>query len=141
MKFQHITKHYHPGLWQGSVASPQERSQQPVDDYSSVQQVLACCVNCPTERWITVVGGQREFIAQLLAAGVASQRVRWLRTNDPQQRQWAVEQAMLSGTSSVVVGWLDDIEPRFNQRIKMACRLSHTKSFLFEENTLLTHLH
>lgn len=141
MKFQHITKSYHPGLWQSPAASVGQNNSSATAVDTSLAQVIDCCRNCPSEQWITVVGGQREFIGQLLAAGIPSQRVRWLRTNDFQQRQWAVEQALLSGTSSIVIGWLDDIAPRFSQRIKMATRLSQTKSFLFEENTLLTHLH
>ena len=150
MKFQHTTKIHHPGLWQsaGQTASQQaavssviasEATFNPTNDQHA--EVVAACVNGESEKWITIVGGNREFIAELLAAGIPKQRIRWLRTGDHTQREWALEQATLAGTSAVIVGWLDGLEQRFCQRIKMACRLSQTKSFLFEEDALFPHLH
>lgn len=137
MKFQHSTKNAHPGLWQSTlgVATTQAR------EHTSTAQAISAAMQCQSEQWITVVGGHREFIAQLVAAGVPSQRIRWLRTRNSAQREWALEQALLTGTSAVVIGWLAQIDSRLSQRIKMASRLSQSQCFLFEEDTLLSHLH
>ena len=139
MKFQQSTKQPHPGLWQSpsTLASPNVAG----TATSSVDPAIAAAVSCASEQWITVVGGQREFIAQLVAAGVPSQRIRWLRTHNQTQREWALEQALLTGTSGVIIGWLGTVDSRFSQRVKMASRLSQTQCFLFEEDTLLSHLH
>ncbi|MAK71309.1 MAG: SOS-response cell division inhibitor [Idiomarina sp.] len=139
MKFQQSTKQSHPGLWQSNSGITQ--SSQGVAADTSVTQALAAAADCASEQWITVVGGQREFVAQLVAAGVSSQRIRWLRTQSQAQREWALEQALLTGTSGVIIGWLGSLDSRFNQRVKMASRLSQTQCFLFEEDTLLSHLH
>ncbi|RUO76022.1 SOS-response cell division inhibitor [Idiomarina seosinensis] len=144
MKFQQTIKHQHPGLWQSSTPTSH-----PIDVNNKAEQtaaeplqaVIDYCLACSAEQWITVVGGQREFIAQLLSAGIPMKRIRWFRTANQQQREWALEQATLAGTSGVIIGWLNGIEARFNQRIKMASRLSQTESFLFEEDTLFSHLH
>lgn len=144
MKFQQTTKQQHPGLWQSSTPTTASLSVNNTAEQSTVeplQAVIDYCLACSSEQWITVVGGQREFIAQLLSAGIPMHRIRWFRTANQQQREWALEQATLAGTSGVIIGWLNGIESRFNQRIKMASRLSQTESFLFEEDTLFSHLH
>lgn len=139
MKFQQSTKQPHPGLWQSSSALA--GSDEASHTCASTAQAIAAAVNCASEQWITVVGGQREFIATLVASGVPSQRIRWLRTQNQTQREWALEQAILTGTSGVIIGWLGTRDSRFSQRVKMASRLSRTECFLFEEDTLLSHLH
>ena len=139
MKFQQATKLQHPGLWQSNcVIDPEFKS--PVDG-PSISKAVNACVDCSSEQWITVVGGNREFIAQLLASGVPSSRIRWLRTGNSTEREWALEQATLAGTSAVIIGWLSKVDARFCQRVKMASRLSQSQHFLFEEDTLLSHLH
>lgn len=140
MKFQQTGKTQHPGLWQGSpvehsLPSTLERQ------HDGLAEVIEYCAGSSTNQWVTVVGGSRAFIAQLMAAGIPATQIRWLRSSNTQQREWALEQASLAGTSGVIIGWLNQLSPRFCQRVKMASRLSQTKSFLFEEDTLIPHLH
>ena len=139
MKFQQSTKHAHPGLWQSKAGINALAERDKTE--GSIEQAITTALDCSSERWITIVGGQREFIAQLVAAGVPSQRIRWLRSTNQTQREWALEQALLTGTSGVIIGWVSTLDSRFNQRVKMASRLSQTQCFLFEEDTLLSHLH
>lgn len=86
-----------------------------------------------TAKWITVIGGRREHIEVLAAAGVSRSRIRWVQGRDQDQREWATEQALLAGTSSVVVSWLGELSPRANQRLKLAGRASQTLSFVFPD--------
>ena len=94
-----------------------------------------------TSQWVTVIGGCREAIAQLVAAGVSRNRIRWIGGRDHDHREWATEQALLAGTSSVVLSFLDQISPRMQQRIKMASKMSQTHSFVFNELPSRTPLH
>ncbi|MDX1706129.1 hypothetical protein [Pseudidiomarina sp.] len=94
-----------------------------------------------TSEWVTVIGGSRDIIARLVAAGVSRTRIRWVSGRDQDHREWATEQALLAGTSSVVLSFLDDIAPRMQQRLKMASKVSHTHSFVFNELPSSTPLH
>ena len=94
-----------------------------------------------TSQWVTVIGGCREAIAQLVAAGVSRNRIRWVGGRDHDHREWATEQALLAGTSSVVLSFLEQISPRMQQRIKMASKMSQTHSFVFKELPSRTPLH
>lgn len=58
-----------------------------------------------TKQWVTVIGGSREAIQQLVNAGVSRSRIRWVVSRDADQREWATEQALLAGTSSVVLSF------------------------------------
>lgn len=94
-----------------------------------------------TQQWITVVGGHRDQIAQLVQAGVSRHRIRWIAGRDHDHREWATEQALLAGTSSLVVSFLGELSPRMQQRIKMASKMSHTHSFVLHESPSRTPLH
>lgn len=94
-----------------------------------------------TSQWVTVIGGCREAVAQLVAAGVSRNRIRWIGGRDHDHREWATEQALLAGTSSVVLSFLEQISPRMQQRIKMASKMSQTHSFVFNELPSRTPLH
>jgi len=94
-----------------------------------------------TSQWVTVIGGCREAIAQLVAAGVSRNRIRWIGGRDHDHREWATEQALLAGTSSLVLSFLEQISPRMQQRIKMASKMSQTHSFVFNELPSRTPLH
>ena len=43
--------------------------------------------------------------------------------------------------SSMVIGYLDSVSNRTCQRARMASKLSETQYFLFDKNTLTSHLH
>ncbi|MGQ4276770.1 SOS-response cell division inhibitor [Pseudidiomarina sp. E22-M8] len=95
-----------------------------------------------TKQWVTVIGGSREAIQQLVNAGVSRSRIRWVAGRDADQREWATEQALLAGTSSVVVSFLDGFSaPRVAQRLKMATKVSQTHSFIFHKQSSQSPLH
>ncbi len=94
-----------------------------------------------TSQWITIIGASREVVEQLVAAGISRTRIRWVYGRDQDEREWATEQALLAGTSSIVLTWLGDLAPRMQQRLKMASKVTHTHSFVFNEAPTLTPLH
>ncbi|MDV6317240.1 SOS-response cell division inhibitor [Idiomarina sp. HP20-50] len=145
MKTQYQHKLSHPGLWtaEGSASSfrleTQKATETPSTDSLSpaVQQAL----QLKPSQWVTVIGGDKDLIQQLIACGVAESQIRWLRSHSPERCEWALEQALLAGTSSMVIGYLDSVSNRTWQRAKMASKLSETQYFLFDKNTLTSHLH
>ncbi|GAB3288224.1 SOS-response cell division inhibitor [Pseudidiomarina andamanensis] len=94
-----------------------------------------------THQWVTVIGARREVIEQLVAAGISRTRIRWVHGRNQDEREWATEQALLAGTSSLVLSWLGDLSPRMQQRLKMASKVSHTHSFVFNDLPSLPPLH
>lgn len=94
-----------------------------------------------SSKWITLIGVSREQIEQLAEAGVSRARIRWIQGKNHDQREWATEQALLAGTSGVVISCLAPVQPRTQQRFKMASRMSDTHSFIFTTSTLPTPLH
>ncbi|RUO63009.1 hypothetical protein [Pseudidiomarina insulisalsae] len=95
-----------------------------------------------TKQWVTVIGGSRDIVRQLVNAGVSRSRIRWVGGRDADQREWATEQALLAGTSSVVLSFLDGLSsPRVSQRLKMASKVSQTHSFVFQSLPSQSPLH
>ncbi|RZQ56017.1 SOS-response cell division inhibitor [Pseudidiomarina tainanensis] len=94
-----------------------------------------------THQWVTVIGARREVIEQLVAAGISRTRIRWVHGRNQDEREWATEQALLAGTSSLVLSWLGEMSPRMQQRLKMASKVSHTHSFVFNDLPSLPPLH
>lgn len=95
-----------------------------------------------TTQWVTVIGGSRAIVQQLVDAGVSRGKIRWVAGRDAEQREWATEQALLAGTSSVVLSFLDHYSsPRVHQRFKMASKVSQTHSFVFRTPPSQSPLH
>ncbi|MBR9907603.1 MAG: SOS-response cell division inhibitor [Gammaproteobacteria bacterium] len=94
-----------------------------------------------THQWITVIGARREMIEQLVAAGISRTRIRWVHGRNQDEREWATEQALLAGTSSIVLSWLGELSPRMQQRLKMASKVSQTHSFVLNDLPSPTPLH
>ncbi|MDT7526470.1 MAG: hypothetical protein R3273_08645 [Pseudidiomarina maritima] len=94
-----------------------------------------------SHQWVTVIGATRDVVEKLVAAGISRTRIRWVCGRNQDEREWATEQALLAGTSSIVLSWLGELAPRTQQRLKMASKVSHTHSFIFDEQPSRTPLH
>ena len=129
----------HPGMWTYNGQHPETATNAIAP--SSLSAALEAAVHSIGQRWITVIGGHGHFVQQLVDAGIPRQRIRWLRPGKTHDRAWALEQAVLSGTSDVVVAWVSGFDKRAVQRIRLSSRLSQTQSFMFEEDVLTPHLH
>ncbi|CAB0150645.1 hypothetical protein PSI9734_01088 [Pseudidiomarina piscicola] len=111
------------------------------DDFASLMPRIQSLA-LRTKQWVTVIGGNRDAIQQLVNAGVSRARIRWVAGRDADQREWATEQALLAATSSVVLSFLGDFSsPRVAQRLKMASKVSATHSFIFHEQPSQSPLH
>ncbi|MCA1766923.1 MAG: SOS-response cell division inhibitor [Idiomarina sp.] len=145
MKTQYQSKLHHPGLWTAENAAPSfqldAKNSQDSIDVDSLSPVVQQALQQKPSQWVTVIGGDKNVIQQLIACGVADSQIRWLRSNSEERCEWALEQALLAGTSSIVIGYLDSVSNRTWQRAKMASKLSETQYFLFDKNTLTSHLH
>lgn len=141
MKTQYQYKGHHPGLWAADSTTlnfDSDTTEVKIDALShTVQQAL----QQKPDQWVTVIGGDRHIIEQLVAFGVAKSQIRWLRTHSHEQCEWALEQALLAGTSSLVIGYLESVSNRTWQRARLTSKLSDTSYYLFDKNTRTTHLH
>ncbi|MGM0429592.1 MAG: SOS-response cell division inhibitor [Pseudomonadota bacterium] len=145
MKTQYQNKLHHPGLWTAESAAPSfqldTKNTQEAIDVDSLSPVVQQALQQKPSQWVTVIGGDKNVIQQLIACGVAESQIRWLRSHSVERCEWALEQALLAGTSSMVIGYLDSVSNRTWQRARMASKLSETQYFLFDKNTLTSHLH
>ncbi|MDA6067608.1 SOS-response cell division inhibitor [Idiomarina abyssalis] len=145
MKTQHQHKLHHPGLWTAENTAPSfqldAKSTQDAIDVDNLSPVVQQALQQKPSQWVTVIGGDKDVIQQLIACGVAESQIRWLRSHSAERCEWALEQALLAGTSSMVIGYLDSVSNRTWQRARMASKLSETQYFLFDKNTLTSHLH
>ncbi|KPD20708.1 hypothetical protein [Idiomarina abyssalis] len=145
MKTQHQHKLHHPGLWtaENTAQSFQldAKNTQDAIDVDKLSPVVQQALQQKPSQWVTVIGGDKDVIQQLIACGVAESQIRWLRSHSAERCEWALEQALLAGTSSMVIGYLDSVSNRTWQRARMASKLSETQYFLFDKNTLTSHLH
>ena len=85
-------------------------------------------------RWIVLVGAPKAKIKQLLSQyGIASNKVLLVHPKDQVDALWAMEQALMSGTSSAGLGWPGQIEQRDIKRLKIAAKYSSALAFVFPE--------
>lgn len=122
-------------VWSGAPAL--ESNYQHLDSVLPRIQALSLRTN----QWITVIGAPRDVVEQLVAAGVSRTRIRWVHGRNQDEREWATEQALLAGTSSIVLSWLGELSPRMQQRLKMASKVSQTHSFVLNDLPSPTPLH
>lgn len=93
-------------------------------------------------RWIVLVGAPKAKIKQLLSQyGIASNKVLLVHPKDQIDALWAMEQALMSGTSSAVLGWPGHIEQRDIKRLKIAAKYSSALAFVFPETTDTKEIH
>lgn len=85
-------------------------------------------------RWIVLIGAPKSEIKQLLAEyGIASNKVLLVHPKDQIDALWAMEQALMTGTSSAVLGWPGAIEQRDIKRLQIAAKNSSALAFIFKD--------
>lgn len=86
-------------------------------------------------RWIVLIGAPKSQIRALLDQhGIAPNKVLLVHPKDQIDALWAMEQALMSGTSSAVLGWPGTIEQRDMKRLKIAAKHSSAVGFLFQQS-------
>lgn len=86
-------------------------------------------------RWIVLIGAPKSEVKQLLAEyGIASNKVLLVHPKDQIDALWAMEQALMSGTSSAVLGWPGAIDQRDLKRLQIAAKHSSALAFIFNQS-------
>ena len=71
------------------------------------------------------------YAPALAQAGIALSRVLWVHPGATRDSLWAVEQALQSGTCSVVLAWLTRTDTRVMRRLQLAAEAGQTWGVLF----------
>ena len=63
--------------------------------------------------------------------GIHAERLLFVTAGRTQDRLWAIEQALRSGSCAAVLGWLDAADDRWLRRLKLAAATGHALAVLF----------
>jgi cell division inhibitor SulA len=86
-------------------------------------------------RWIVLIGAPKSEIKQLLTEyAIASNKVLLVHPKDQVDALWAMEQALMTGTSSAVLGWPGAIDERDIKRLQIAAKRSSALAFIFNQS-------
>lgn len=77
---------------------------------------------------VLVGSSHRPHLAAWAAQGMAPDRVLWVDTADANERLWAAEQVLRSGTASALLVWLPQARPEQLRRLHLAARGATTAS-------------
>ncbi|WP_435275114.1 SulA-like leucine-rich domain-containing protein [Psychrobium sp. nBUS_13] len=84
-------------------------------------------------RWIVLVGAPKIGLKSLLESnGIDTSRVLLVHPKDQVDALWAMEQALMSGNSSAVLGWPGEIDNRDLKRLQLAAKRTSALTFLFK---------
>mgnify|MGYP000008755973 CR=1 FL=1 len=86
------------------------------------------------ERWIVLVGAPKQVLNSInKLANLNSAKVLLVHPEDQTDSLWAIEQALMSGNSSAVLGWPGEINSRDRKRLELASKRTSALAFLFTE--------
>jgi len=108
-----------------------------LSDDSSHHQELAALAPTLAElsqqgRWIVLVGASKQAINYInQMPNLNSARVLLVHPQDQTDSLWAIEQALMSGNSSAVLGWPGDISPRDRKRLQLSSKRTSALAFVF----------
>ncbi|WP_194756147.1 hypothetical protein [Aliidiomarina indica] len=143
MNYSALTRRFsHPGIWGHETAPAELRTgaEQP-----SMQQQLWVTLSTMRKRddqWVTLIGKPaKEFIEQLVAAGINPDRIRRVSVSDQDTALWATEQALLINNSQLVIAWVGDCQGRDKKRLELAARASQAQSFFISSASSEDPLH
>jgi len=90
-------------------------------------------------RWIVLIGASKQAINDInQMPGLNSDRVLLVHPQDQTDCLWAIEQALMSGNSSAVLGWPGDISPRDRKRLQLASKRTSALAFVFSKKVNLS---
>jgi len=90
-------------------------------------------------RWIVLVGASKQVIKTInQIPSLDSARILLVHPDDQTDSLWAVEQALMSGNSSAVLGWPGAINSRDRKRLQLAAKRTSALAFIFNEKSQAT---
>ncbi|CAM3402887.1 cell division inhibitor SulA [Shewanella violacea] len=139
----------HPGLWTnplnqasieqecGSITTVTSYTQGRVE-LKQVSNQLATLSH--QGQWIVLISPPNIGYKQMLAeAGVRMDRVLLVHAKDEIETLWAMEKALISGTSSAVICWTQALDSRDNRRLKLVEKSARALGIVIEDAN--NHLH
>jgi hypothetical protein len=85
-----------------------------------------------TQRWLAWIGPPHTPYPPALAqGGIRPDRLLLVAAGRPQDRLWAVEQALRSDSCVAVLAWLDAVDDRWLRRLKLAAETGRALAVLF----------
>ncbi|MPY25410.1 cell division protein [Shewanella psychropiezotolerans] len=139
----------HPGLWTnpldqasitqecGSITTVSTHTQGRVE-LKKVSNRLATLSH--QGQWIVLISPPNIGYKQMLAeAGVRMDRVLLVHAKDEIETLWAMEKALISGTSSAVICWTQVLDSRDNRRLRLVEKSARALGIVIEDAN--SHLH
>ncbi|MGB0895557.1 MAG: cell division inhibitor SulA [Parashewanella sp.] len=84
-------------------------------------------------RWIVLINpNQIDYKSILLQAGVQMSRVLLVHTKDEVETLWAMEKALISGTSSAVVCWTSELDHKDSRRLQLVSRSAQAMGIVIQ---------
>lgn len=97
-----------------------------------VRLLLPALARISQQRWIAWITPPHLLYAPaLVRAGVDLGRMLVVNTPDPDERLWALEQALRSGVCGAVLAWPASVDPRSLRRLQLAAEAGTALGFLF----------
>jgi len=90
-------------------------------------------------RWIVLVGASKQVINAINnIPALDSATILLVHPDDQTDSLWAIEQALMSGNSSAVLGWPGTINSRDRKRLQLAAKRTSALAFIFNEKSPVT---
>lgn len=98
-------------------------------EWPLLQPMLTTCSQ--QNRWLAVLDPPfMPYAPAWQKANIEVARLLWLKEQDDKNKLWALEQCLRSGGCSVVIAWLDKVQPRWLRRLQLAAEQGKCYCFL-----------
>ncbi|MGX9460695.1 cell division inhibitor SulA [Shewanella sp. A14] len=140
----------HPGLWVDLTQTELHGSQtiQTLQTVTQGEKELSqlcsqLAILSQQGRWIVLISPPHIGYKHMLAsAGVRMDRILLVHTKDEVETLWAMEKALISGTSSAVVTWTSSLDARDSRRLEIVAKSARALGVVIEDvNTHLPQKH
>ncbi|MDP2559558.1 SulA-like leucine-rich domain-containing protein [Psychrobium sp. 1_MG-2023] len=131
--FNHLDNLLNQGGWQSQTIN--EIVSQSNDDQQL--EILGPTLKKLSEqrRWIVLIGAPKQQLKALSEQyQIASDKILLVHPKDQVDTLWAMEQALMSGTSSAVIAWPDSVNARDLKRLQLAAKRTSALAFVFNIN-------
>ncbi|MCL2917220.1 cell division inhibitor SulA [Shewanella litorisediminis] len=130
----------HPGLWTDAPAKDVCSTSQVITQSTQSQgrqeilQLAPELARLSLEgRWIVLISPPNIGLKATLAqAGVRMDRVLLVHAKDEVETLWAMEKALTNGTSSAVLCWTNELDPRDKRRLALVAKNAVALGVIFE---------
>ncbi|ABZ74835.1 conserved hypothetical protein [Shewanella halifaxensis HAW-EB4] len=134
----------HPGLWQdmpstsmvssaGNEITTMVTQTQGRDELNQISAQLSQLSQ--QGRWIVLISPPNIGYKQMLAAaGVRMDRILLVHAKDEVETLWAMEKALMSGTSSAVITWTNSLDARDSRRLQIVAKSARAAGIIIENS-------